>query len=75
MTMNAPEDRLQEAMDAIGEFGCPICGEPAKSLMVQSSSALQLHPCHHVVLPEDALDMKRFYRELWREELQDDFPQ
>ena len=63
--MSEPVDAVEEAIDIVLEFGCPICGEPAHSALVRSFRTIALSPCEHAVTPEDATHMKEFYRELW----------
>lgn len=58
-----------DATGIIMEYGCPICGADAGSISVRFLSAIELFPCGHIVFPEDARDMKRFYQELWFAEL------
>lgn len=63
-----PTSELERAVDAITEFGCPICGEAAKIEAVRYVDAFELAPCEHLVTPRDAIDMERFYRRLGTKE-------
>lgn len=67
-----PESELQRAVDAIGEHGCPICGENAVIDSVRYVDAFELAPCEHLVGPEDAIDMARFYEQLRTRVLEED---
>lgn len=62
--MAISEPDIELAYDALKEHGCPICGEPAEHLTVQFIDAIQITPCHHTVVIDDALHMKRFYERL-----------
>lgn len=63
------EPTIERATDVIQVFGCPICGEDTDALTVKYISAIEIFPCGHTVLPEDAIDMQRFYEELWMAEI------
>lgn len=62
--MNGSEPDIERAYDALEEYGCPICGEPASHLTVQFIDAIRIAPCHHLVTIEDATDMEQFYEAL-----------
>ena len=70
MTLVSPE--VDDATQAIAEFGCPICGEAPSELAVRFISAIEVRPCEHLVFPDDARDMLAFYRELWYAALEED---
>ena len=61
--------RRARATDVIRLFGCPICGASPDALDRRYRSAIRLAPCGHTVVPEDALDMQRFYEALWMSQL------
>lgn len=65
-----PKGELQRAVDAIDEHGCPICGEAAVIRSVIYIDAFDLGPCEHLVVPQDAIEMERFYEQLRTAEIE-----
>lgn len=70
--MTGPEPDIERAYDALEEYGCPICGEPASHLTVQFIDAIRITPCHHIATIEDAIHMEQFYETLRRTEIRRD---
>lgn len=67
--MSSADHRFERAVEIINRHGCPICGEPAGRLSVRFVDAIDIAPCGHVVVPQDAFDMERLHEELRRMEV------
>lgn len=52
-----PDTRLQRAVDAIAEQGCPVCEELPETTAVEGPAKIVCTPCGHAFPPAAVLDL------------------